>query len=147
MGEKKDRNKPPTPASSSRTLPRRDATRCRHKWPLELLHHGTFALKLRIQDRRSLRSREASTHTPISIPWKPLILTTLRGGLTTSTASHTSTKDSDILDRNESTSSAPRHQDHHYTSHDNSNLGAPWILYTLAATQTKRTRQPQVPIK
>jgi hypothetical protein len=67
-------------------------------------------------------------------------MATLHGGLATSTASHSTAKYSDILDRNESTSSAHRDQDNHYcTLHHRSNLPAPWILCTLTATQTKRT--------
>jgi hypothetical protein len=67
-------------------------------------------------------------------------MATLHGGLATSTASHSTAKYSDILDRNESTSSAHRDQDNHYcTLHHSSNLPAPWILCTLTATQTKRT--------
>jgi hypothetical protein len=55
----------------------------------ELLHHGTVTLRLHIHDRRSLSVpvKLHSANTPNSVPCQPLILTSLRGGLASSTAS------------------------------------------------------------
>jgi hypothetical protein len=67
-------------------VPRQGATRCRNQQPTKPLHHGTVVHKLHKPGRRSLRSKEASTHTPPQHKGRPLVLTSLRGGLASPTA-------------------------------------------------------------
>jgi hypothetical protein len=67
-----DRNRSSdTCAVVTNAVTRRGATRCRNHLPPEHLHHGTVVLKLHIHDRRSLRSIEASAHTPTIAPRTP----------------------------------------------------------------------------
>jgi hypothetical protein len=90
-------------------------------------------------DRRSLCISEASTHTLITVSGQPLNLTTLRGGLTSSTASQLC-QGLRYLRPNESISSAPPtlssplHLEWQHKANKHS-----WALSTLIPARTKRT--------
>ena len=71
------------------------ATRCEYKWPPELLNHELSPTRcthkvVDLPAQTLLRQK-----TPVAAPMKPPILATLRGGLASPTASHSSAKNSD----------------------------------------------------